>query len=358
MSSPQQWLEAIAEVPLDGVLRILHLSADQERVIARAGIRDSMPAGIELLAGPGCPAMVCPAGDVYQAIQLALRHPLTLLADQSLLHLPVAPGMPGPGSLAAAGELGADVRVVGAPVEAVLAAQAEPGREMVLFVAGFETLLAPLAGLLLEGVPENLSLLLCGRNVVPLLEYELDRADPGFDALLLPGNRCAVIGSAGWERLVAGRRLPAAIGGYTATAVLRAIHAVARRRSEHASGVDNCYRPIARREGNALARRRLRQVFARVDGHWRGYGDVPGSAYRLADAHAHQDADRRYPDYRVEASSGAELAAGCRCADVMLGSARPADCPGFAGACGPLRPQGPCMASPDGTCHVNGLPRL
>jgi hydrogenase expression/formation protein HypD len=356
MSSPQQWLDAIHQVPLDRALRILHLSGDQERVIVRAGIRERLPAAIELLAGPGSPAMVCPAGDVYQAIQLARRHPLTLFVEENLLHLPLGPQMLGPGSLAAAREQGADVRVVAAPVEAFLAARGDPAREMVLFVAGFETLLAPLAGLLLEDVPENLSLLLCGRSVAPLLEQQLQLDDPGFDGLLLPGNRCAVIGSAGWETLIAGRRLPAAIGGYTASAVLRAVHAVARRRSERRTGIDNCYRPVARPEGNAVARRRLEQVFARANGHWRGYGDVPASAYRLGEAHADQDADRRYPDYRAEVASAEELAAGCRCAEVMLGRERPADCAGFAGACDPVRPQGPCMASPDGTCHINMAP--
>jgi hydrogenase expression/formation protein HypD len=166
-----------------------------------------------------------------------------------------------------------------------------------------------------------------------------------------------VLGSAGWEALAERRRLPAAIGGYTATAVLRAIHAVARRRSERRPGVDNCYRPMARPQGNALARRRLQEGSARGDGHWRGYGEVPGSAYRLGEAHARHDADRRYPDYRGGAARFGELAADCRCAEVMTGRVRPAECPRFADACGPLRPRGPCMASPDGTCHVNGLPR-
>jgi hydrogenase expression/formation protein HypD len=354
LNSPQQLLEAIHALPRHGALRILHLSGDQERVIAHAGIRAHLPEGVDLLAGPGCAATVCPPADIYQAIQLAQRHAVTLLVEENLLRLPIAAGMPGPRSLAEARALGADVRVISAPVEGILAAQAEPGREMVLFLAGFETLLAPLAGLLIEELPENLSLLLCGRDVGPLLERELRNGEPGFDALILPGNRCALLGSAGWESLVGSHRMPAAISGYTATAVLRALLAVIRQHSERRVGVDNCYFPMARPEGNRVARERLQRVFTRADGHWRGYGEVPGSAYRLQPAYRHCDADRRYPDYRGEPQPlASDMWAGCECAAVAMGRKRPGDCEQFSGPCHPHEPFGPCMASLDGTCHVN-----
>jgi len=356
MSSPQQLLEAIQGLQLPGVLRILHLSGDQERVLIRAGIREQLPAGIEVRAGPGCAASVCPGSDVYQAIQLVQRHAVALMIDESLLHLPTGGDAAGPVSLAEARAQGADVRVIDAPVEAFMTARAEPDREVVLFVAGFETLLVPLAGLLLEGLPENLSLLLCGRDVAPLLRQRLEDEDPGFEALLLPGNRCAVLGSDRWEHLAGGRRLPAAVTGYTAAAVLRAIHAVARQFSEGDARVENCYQPIARREGNAAAKEWLQRVYARTDGHWRGYGEVADSAYRLADSYREHDADNRYPDYRAAASAD-DLPAGCHCGSVMLGTERPSDCPGFGSICSGRQPYGPCMAALDGTCRVNDMLR-
>ena len=149
MSSPQQWLDAIHKVPLDRALRILHLSGDQERVINQSGLRKVLPAEVELIAGPGCPASICPGGDVYQAVRLAQDHDVTLAVDESLFSVPAPTGLSGARSLADAQRLGADVRVIAAPIEAVLLATAAPEKQVVLFVAGFETLLAPLAGMLL-----------------------------------------------------------------------------------------------------------------------------------------------------------------------------------------------------------------
>ena len=71
--------------------------------------------------------------------------------------------------------------------------------------------LVPLAAMVLQGLPDNLSILLCGRRVEPLITQLLAQDDPGFDALLLPGNRCALTGTQGWQTLLAGRGLPAAV---------------------------------------------------------------------------------------------------------------------------------------------------
>ena len=210
-NSPRALLAAIEALPLPGPVRILNLCGDQERVIALSGMRRALPEQVRLLSGPGCAASICPAAELYQAIRLTERHPVTLLVADNMLRLPLGGYVEGPRSLLEARNGGADVRLISAPVEAVLIAQAEPQREMVLFAAGFETLLAPLAGMVLEGLPDNLSLLLCGRRVEPLFEHALVRTDPGFDALLLPGNRCAVTGTLGMGK--AGRRTPCACGG-------------------------------------------------------------------------------------------------------------------------------------------------
>lgn len=353
MPVPQAHLDAIHALPLTGPVRVLHLSGDQERVITQSGLRHVLPAQVDLIAGPGCAASICPAADIYQAVRLAQDHGLTLAVDESLLRVPVPSGLPGPQSLAEAGRLGADVRVVGAPIEAVMLAAADPGREVVLFVAGFETVLAPLAGMVLGGLPDNLSLLICGRRVEPMLAEEPGAAVAGFDALLLPGNRCSVIGVASWEAFAIARGKPVAVAGYTASAVLAAIHVLLQRVAADEAGVANCYRPLAKAEGNRQARERLKAVFDVVAGDWRGVGSIPHSAFRLRPAYAANDANQRFPDYRHASRGAADLADGCGCAGVVVGRARPSACAGFNRACRPDHPVGPCMASRDGTCHVH-----
>lgn len=355
MNHPRLLLKEIAELPLPGPVSIMNLCSDQERAIGVSRLRQALPDRVNLVAGPGCVASICPQADVFQAIQLAVRHPVTLLVADNMLHLPVDRRLGGPTTLAAARRAGADVRTISAPVEALVRARGEPTREMVLFVAGFETLLAPLAGMIVEGLPDNLSVMVCGRRVEPLLEQRLRRGSaPRLDALLLPGNRCAVTGTRAWERLSGEHELPAAVAGYTAWGILDAIHALLQQHCRGEARVDNCYRAWVRPDGNPVARDQLERVFQVIDGGWRGLGSIRSSAFRLRHSYRTFDADQRFPDYRMERSAPPrDLPAGCECAAVVLGRKSPADCLRFERDCRRAAPQGPCMASEDGPCHLH-----
>lgn len=353
LNTPQRLLTAIRDLPLPHPVRILNLCGDQERVITLADMRALLPADVSLLSGPGCAASICPEADLYQAVQLAVRERVTLLVSENMLQLPLGRHVFGPRTLQEAGSKGADVRVVAAPVEAVLAARAEPQREMVLFTAGFETLMAPFAGLVLEGLPENLTALLCGRRAEPLVDQLLDCENPGFEGLLLPGNRCAVTGTTEWEELLHRHRMPAAVAGYTSLSILTAIRAILEQICADHAGIVNCYRTMVRPEGDPLARDHLFRVFDVKDGTWRGVGRVRETAFRFRYAYDVVDADRRHPDYRDELHQDSdEMPDGCRCASVMLGRQEPSDCRQFSIACRIESPYGPCMASEDGTCYL------
>ncbi|MCB1792463.1 MAG: hydrogenase formation protein HypD, partial [Gammaproteobacteria bacterium] len=173
MSGIREALGAIESLQLERRVRVLHVCGDQERVIELSGLRRQLPDFIDVVSGPGCAASVCPEADVYQALQLVQRHPVTLLVGENLLRLPLNSAGDGPRSLADAMSRGQDIQAVATPIEAVMAAREKPWREMVYFVAGFETLLGPLAGMVLEGLPDNLSLLLCGRRAEPLVDQLL-----------------------------------------------------------------------------------------------------------------------------------------------------------------------------------------
>ena len=353
MNTPRGLLAAIEALPLSGPVRILNLCGDQERVISLAGMRGVLPDRVKLLSGPGCAASICPEADLYQAIQLVQRDSATLLVPENMLQLPLGRHVFGPRTLLEAKLKGADVRVVSAPVEAALIAQAEPQREMVFFAAGFETLLAPLAGMVLEGLPGNLSVLLCGRRVEPLLEQRLSRGNAGFEALLLPGHRCAITGTSVWDDMTRAFQTPAAVAGYTNTSILAAIHAVLRQICVGEARVDNCYQVMVRQQGDAMALDSLYRVFDVVDGVWRGVGRVKKTAFRLRHAYDVVNADSRHPDYRGELQQSSEqMPDGCECAAVLLGQQEPADCRQFAVSCRIDSPYGPCMASEDGTCYL------
>lgn len=357
MSTLQDALNAIAALPLTRPVRILSVCGDQERVISWSDMRQQLPAPVELVPGPGCAASICPESDVLQALQLVQRHDLTLLVSDNLMRVPLSKPAGGPRSLTEAMSQGADIRPVSAPVDAVVAARAQPQREMVFFVSGFETLLAPLAGMVLEGLPENLTLLLCGRRAEPLIGSWLSANAERFDALLLPGNRCAVTGTDAWDRLSSSHAKPAAVAGYTVGNLLSAVHAVLEQVSRGKAEVVNFYRTLARPGGNALARDQLERVFEPYAGDWRGLGAVDDTGYRLRRTYDVINADRRYPDYRSQLQPTANfMPDGCECAGVLDGSKSPVDCPLFVSHCTPESPFGPCMASEDGTCFLHRRP--
>lgn len=353
VNSVRDILAEIAALPLRDDVRILNLCGDQERVISLSEMRHLLPSRVHLLAGPGCAASVCPEVDVFQAIRLATGHPVTLLVAETLLRQPLSRLPMGPRSLRQAHLDGADVRAVAAPLQALMAADAEPDRQMVYFVAGFETLLAPLAGMILEGLPPNLSVLLCGRRAEPLIESLLTTPGSLIDGLILPGNRCALTGTDDWSRLSAQCRTPAAVAGYTVSSILAAVLAVLQQRIAGVARVDNCYRSIARPEGNAIARDSMFRVFELAEGGWRGLGNIGGSAFRLRRAYDSVNADTRFPDYRGELQADpGHMPDGCQCQEVLLGRMPPTECRQFAVGCTPTSPYGPCMASEDGYCFL------
>jgi hydrogenase expression/formation protein HypD len=256
-------------------------------------------------------------------------------------------------SLHEAARDGADVCGVDSPTEAVRTAMQQPDRECVYFAAGFETAMVPLAGMILEGLPANLFVLLCGRRSEPFVADFLDRTADTFDALLLPGNRCALTGLGEWSRVASQRGKPAAVAGYSTVSILAALHAVLQQHANGAVRVDNFYRVLARQEGNRVAIDQLERVFELSAGRWRGFDSVAGTAYRLRRAYDPVNADRRFPDYRGEVAVDQPMPHNCQCEEVLGGKSLPLSCPHFSANCTPLTPLGPCMASADAACFLH-----
>ena len=164
MNRPEAyWLESLRELAADAPVRIMNVCGGHERSISMAGLRTAIPDNVELVPGPGCPVCICPEEDVFEAIQLALNEDVTLVAFGDMLRVPVNVPRRDPRSLEQAKAAGADIRPIASPSEAVRIARADPDRQVVFFAAGFETTTAPVAAMLAEGVPANLSVLLSGR---------------------------------------------------------------------------------------------------------------------------------------------------------------------------------------------------
>ena len=349
----QDWLARLKALPRPPRFRILNVCGGHERSISMAGLRSLMPEGIELIPGPGCPVCVCPEEDIYQAIRLALEHDVILLAFGDMLRVPVNVPKSRPRSLEAARALGADVRPVASPRDALRIAREEPGREVVFFAAGFETTMAPVAALILEGLPDNLAILLSGRRTWPAVAMLLDSGDVRFEALVAPGHVSAVMGPEEWEFVAEHHGLPVAVAGFEADSLLAAFHSVLRQHGEGIARLENAYPEVVRPGGNPGARRCLDAAFDIADANWRGIGTIAESGYALKDRFAAHDARRRYPDDREpDRRRAGEMPPGCDCASVVLGRLYPDQCRLYGTACQPRHPVGPCMVSDEGACRI------
>ncbi len=349
----REWLGRIRDLPLDGRIRVMNVCGGHERSISMAGLRGALPRQIELIPGPGCPVCVCPEEDVHAAIQLALRKGVTVVAFGDMLRVPANVPKGEPRSLEQARAAGGDVRPIASPREAVKIARDNPTRDVVFFAAGFETTTAPIAGLVAEGLPPNLSILLSGRLTWPAVAMLLDSEDAGFDALVAPGHVSTIMGPEEWRFVPDDHGIPSAVAGFEADSFLAALYSVLRQHLEGRAFLDNCYVGVAKPGGNPTARRLLTETMDVVDANWRGIGLIPRSGFALKPSLSHLDAVKRFDlDAGAGRKRAGEMPPGCDCARVVLGKIYPNQCVLYGKACTPRNPIGPCMVSDEGACRI------
>ena len=351
--SAKQWLAQIHELPHKGKVKIMNVCGGHERSITMSGLRKALPEYIELVPGPGCPVCICPEEDVFEAIQLALNEDIILATFGDMLRVPVNVPKAQARTLEQAKAQGADIRPIASPTEAVRVAKANPDKAVVFFAAGFETTTAPVAAMLVEGVPDNLSVLLSGRLTWPAVAMLLESETAGFDALIAPGHVSTIMGPEEWEFVVEQHHIPAAVAGFKPESLLAAMHSVLRQLNEERYFLDNCYSELVKPGGNKSAQAHLATAMNVYDANWRGIGIIPSSGYKLDKAYSDHDARKLFPEYTDDARKRAgEMPAGCDCAQVVLGTIYPNECRLFGKACLPRNPVGPCMVSDEGACRI------
>jgi hydrogenase expression/formation protein HypD len=352
-TDPKTWLDRIAALPLPERVRIINVCGGHERSVTMSGMRTALPSNIEIIPGPGCPVCVCPEEDIYQAIQLALNDGVILVAFGDMLRVPVNVAKGEVRSLAEARAAGADVRPIASPTEARQIASDNPDREVVFFAAGFETTTAPVAAMLVEGVPQNLSVLLSGRLTWPAVALLLDSGEAGFDCLIAPGHVATIMGPEEWGFVVERHAIPAAIAGFDTGSLMAATYSVLRQQIEQRAFLDNCYAGVVRPGGNPEARAQLDAATVVGPANWRGIGEIPDSGFQIHPDHAAHDARLRFTDYTAdERRRAGQMPPGCDCANVVLGKKYPNECKLYGSACTPRTPIGPCMVSDEGACRI------
>ncbi|MDR3522280.1 MAG: hydrogenase formation protein HypD [Acidocella sp.] len=352
MQAAKLWLSRIHELPLRESVAVMNVCGGHEHSLSMLGLRAVLPKMVRLIPGPGCPVCVCPEEDIADSIALALHGGVTLVAFGDMLRVPMNAPKGEIKTLAGARAAGADVRPISSPQEAVAIARAQPERQVVFFVAGFETTTAPVAAMLAEGVPDNLSVLLAARLTWPAVDMLLQDKDSALDALIAPGHVATVMGAEEWRFVADTYHLPVAVAGFSAVSLLAALYSVLRQKLENRPFLDNCYAELVQPQGNAKARRWLDEVMEVGPANWRGIGIIPASGFFLRGAWKRYDARQRFDVLAAPRRRIGEMPPGCDCAAVVLGKLTPEQCRLYGKACTPMHPVGPCMVSDEGACHI------
>ena len=338
-------LDAIAALPL-GETRIMEVCGTHTMAIAKSGIRSLLPPYIHLLSGPGCPVCVTVQEDLDAVLELAMEPNLILTGYGDMLRVP---GSRRGDSLLRRRALGADVRIVYSPMDALAIAEEEPGKQVVFLGIGFETTAPGTAAAVLaakERGLKNFTLLSMLKSVEPALRALLAMEDFAIDGFLCPGHVATVTGEKGFRFLAEEYGLPGVIGGFEPEEVLLAVYLLLKQISSGKAEIQNAYPRAVKPDGNPLAQQMLYSAFELSAARWRGLGEIPESGFVLKPDLLDFDAAKRF----AVCPKAAALQNGCRCGDVITGLLRPQGCPLFGKACTPEDPVGPCMVSSEGAC--------
>jgi hydrogenase expression/formation protein HypD len=340
-------LARLAESRERAPVTLMHVCGTHEQAIARFGLRSSLPPGLRVIMGPGCPVCVTDLGEVDEGVALALQG-VRIATYGDMVKLPGSSK-----SLADAQAEGARVEVVYSATQAVELARASE-EPVVFFASGFETTAVTTAAILLAKPPANFSVLSAHKYVPPAMEAVACLPETRVEGFLAAGHAAVITGYGLFEDFARRHHTPVVVAGFEPLDILAALVKLLEMIRDRDYGAANAYPRCVTREGNRHAQASLWRVFESADGPWRGIGVIPNGNLQLRKEWAALDARRRF---RIDVSglqqkARSELSRRCLCGKIMVGLVEPTDCPLFGRECVPESPVGACMVSSEGTCKI------
>jgi len=330
---------------------LMEVCGGQTHTLVRNGIDGLLPAGMEMIHGPGCPVCVTPLEVIDKALEIASRPGVIFCSFGDMLRVP------GTGrDLFRVRSEGGDVRVVYSPLDALRIAQENPGQQVVFFGIGFETTAPPNAMTVHQarrlGI-RNFSLLVSHVRVPPAIEAMMGSPDCRVQAFLAAGHVCSVMGTQEYPALAERFKVPIVVTGFEPLDILEGVRraVIQLERGEHT--VENAYPRAVRPEGNPVARAMLEDLFEVTDRAWRGIGVIPTSGWRLAPKYREFDAEHRFEVGEINTHEPEA----CRSGEVLQGQLKPHECEAFGTTCTPRTPLGATMVSSEGACAAYYLYR-
>jgi len=333
-------------------VRLMEVCGTHTMTVYRYGLKPLLEeAGVDLLAGPGCPVCITPDDYHEIIIELLTRRPKTIVATfGDMTRVPTAKGslqtaVPAPSSR---------LKIIYSPLEALDLAQENPDCEVIFFGAGFETTIPSIAFTVKEARArgfKNFSLLAACWLIPPPLRAILESGEVAIDGFLYPGHVSTIIGSRPYRFIAEEFKIPGAITGFEPNDILLGINSILDQMLDARPEVAIEYRRVVSPRGNPRALTLMAEVFEVKDAFWRGLGSIPQSGLGLKKEYHEFDTLKRFSLNLLPTEKS--FNPGCRCGQVLRGLLRPPECPLYGRLCRPESPYGPCMVSYEGACLIH-----
>lgn len=326
-------------------IQLMHICGTHQDTLTRYGLESLLETcGVKVRQGPGCPVCVTTEREFEEAAVLA-KQGKTVMTFGDVSKVPVKNH-----SLLDLKARGCDVRVVYGIGDAIKLAK-QIKRQVVFMAVGFETTAPTTAATILEGVPENFSILCCHRYIPPALQGLLNMGEFRLDGIIEPGHVSTIIGLKPYEYLSKKYRIPQVVAGFEPLDVLMAVYMLGRQIKKGEAKVENEYTRVVRYEGNVRALNLMNQVFEASDVVWRGFPLLLNSGMQIKRKYEDFDSRKIWEETLKDVEVSAEYS-GCRCGEVLRGLIASQECPLFGKQCQPSHPIGPCMVSIEGSCNI------
>jgi len=323
---------------------IMEICGGQTHSLVKNGILNLLPDEITMVHGPGCPVCVTPIGMIDKAVELALEKEVIMCSFGDMVRVPGSEM-----SLMKSKALGADLRIVYSPLDALKIARDNPEREVVFFAVGFETTAPANALSVIQAERSglrNYSILTSHVLVPPAMEAILSDEETRIDGFLAAGHVCTIMGSEEYEPITQKFNVPIIITGFEPVDLLQGIKSCISQLERGESGLDNQYKRVVKEKGNKEAQSIIFEIFEIGDREWRGIGMISSSGYHVKEKYSTYDAIRKFD---IVAKDG-KVNPQCMAGQILKGLKKPHECPLFGHKCSPTSPQGAPMVSSEGAC--------
>ncbi len=320
-------------IPKD--ITLMEVCGTHTQTIAKYAIKSILPKNIKLISGPGCPVCVTSQKDIDSVVELALSG-VSIATYGDMLKVPGTKM-----SLEGARQQGSDIKIVYSTTDALKLAS--NNKNFVFFGIGFETT-APMSAV---AIKKGLCVYSAHKTMPNALKTLVSSKNTKIDGFISPGHVSAIIGSDAYKDINA----PQVISGFEAVDVLASIQMLLLQIKKREKKVETEYSRVVRSEGNTKAKAIIDEVFEPEDTVWRGLGTVSSSGLKIRDKFSQCDAKEKFKDTLKHVKEPKTNSA-CRCSDILLGLAEPAECRLFKESCKPDNPIGACMVSAEGACAI------